>query len=59
MAVELKHNPRLYKGTTVDLAASTQVFEDNAIILDVDLNQVKFGNGVDVHSVLPDITVAP
>lgn len=59
MAVELKYNCRLYKGTTVELAADTRVFEDNALIYDVTLNILKIGNGEDDYSSLPEVTITP
>ena len=56
MAVKLKYNARIYKGSTSDLSSSEKVFEDNSIIIDTDANKLKICNGKDTYSDLPEFS---
>jgi len=52
MAIELKYNTRLYKGTAAEFGASTRVWPENAILLTTDSGLIKIGDGESAYSAL-------
>lgn len=53
--IKTRYNAKVFTGKTSDLEESKRIFKKNEIIIDEETGNVKFGNGEDKYSDLPNL----